>query len=171
MIFQTILKLYFIQHYHAAFLCHFQTMNTSNLGTQQLTYWGLLMNICISELCQHWCQGITQTNADLLSIGPLKTNYSKIVTKILQYSEYNFPKMNSAWQELRASSTNQSYPGNFLCSSWKQTAQDFSELQWMSGEKVALRNYAPMMTRRVSMAHYHDIYNNALRDKSPSVNP
>ena len=52
-----------------------------------LTHWGRITHICVSKLTiigsdngllPGQCQAITWTNADILSIGPLVTNFSEI---------------------------------------------------------------------------------------------
>ena len=56
-----------------------------------LTHLPLVLHICVSKLGQHWfryvflpvrCQAIIWTNAGLLSIEPLGTNFSEILIKI-----------------------------------------------------------------------------------------
>ena len=65
----------------------------------QLTHWGRVMHICVSRLTitgsdngllpgRH--QAIIWTNAGILLIGPLRTNFSEIVIEILTFS---FKKM------------------------------------------------------------------------------
>ena len=71
-----------------------------------LSHWGRVMHICISELAiigsdnglsPGWRQAITWTNVGILLIGPLGTNFSEILIKILTFS---FKKM-----RLKVSST------------------------------------------------------------------
>ena len=67
----------------------------SNSGwNSSLTHWGRVMHICVSKLniigsdnglLHGRCQAITWTNANLLSIGPLETNFSEILIEILTF--------------------------------------------------------------------------------------
>ena len=68
-------------------------------GAKELTHWGGVMHICIDKLAsivsdnglspgRH--QAINWTNAGLLLIGPLGTNFSEILIAILTFS---FKKM------------------------------------------------------------------------------
>ena len=62
-------------------------------------HWGQVTHICITKLTiidsdnglsPDWCQAIIWTNAGLLLIGPLGTNFSEILIEILMFS---FQKM------------------------------------------------------------------------------
>ena len=64
-----------------------------------LTHWGRVTHICVSKLTiigsdngllPDWRQAIIWTNAGILLIGPLGTNFSKILIEILTFS---FKKM------------------------------------------------------------------------------
>ena len=60
-----------------------------------VTHLPLMPHICVGELGQHWLapnrsQAITWTNADLLSIGPLKTIFSEIR---IEKQNFSFLKM------------------------------------------------------------------------------
>ena len=64
-----------------------------------LTYWGRVTHICVGNLTiigsdnglsSGRCQAIIWTNAGILLIGPLGTNFSEILTKIITFS---FKKM------------------------------------------------------------------------------
>ena len=64
-----------------------------------LTHWGRVMHICVSDLTiigsdngllPGWRQAIIRTNAGILLIRPLGTNFSEILIKILIFS---FKKM------------------------------------------------------------------------------
>ena len=68
-------------------------------ATQSLTHWGRVTHICVSKLTiigsdnglsPDRRQAIIWTNAGLLLIGPLGTNFTEILIKILTYS---FKKM------------------------------------------------------------------------------
>ena len=70
-----------------------------NIGTSGLTHWGRVTHICVSKLTfigsdnglsPDRCQAIIWTNAGLLLIGPLGTNFSEILIEILTFS---FQKM------------------------------------------------------------------------------
>ena len=66
---------------------------------EQLTHWGGVTHICVSKLTiiasdngssPDWRQAIIWTNAGILLIGPLGTNFSEILIAILTFS---FKKM------------------------------------------------------------------------------
>ena len=68
-------------------------------GLSVLTHWGWVMHICIDNLAiidsdnglvPGWCQAIIWTNAGVLLIGPLGTNFSEILIEIHTFS---FKKM------------------------------------------------------------------------------
>ena len=72
-----------------------------NIGKQSLTHWGWAMHICISKLTitgsdnglsLGWRQAIVWTNAGILLIRTLGTNFSEIFSKIRIFS---FKKMHS----------------------------------------------------------------------------
>ena len=61
------------------------------LGLTELTYWGRVTHICVVELGHQWSddglspvrrQAIICTNAGMLLIGPLETNFSEILIGI-----------------------------------------------------------------------------------------
>ena len=63
-----------------------------------LTHWGRVTHICVSNitiigsdngLSPGWHQAITWTNAGILSIGTLGTNFSEILIEILTFSSKN----------------------------------------------------------------------------------
>ena len=69
------------------------------LSLNMLTHWGRVMHICVSKLTiigsdngllPDWRQAIIWTNAGILLIGPLGTNFSEILIEILTFS---FKKM------------------------------------------------------------------------------
>ena len=63
---------------------------TSNLDHWTSTHWGRMTHICIGNLTIiDWCQAIIWTNAGILLIGPLKTNFSEIFAEIITFSKEN----------------------------------------------------------------------------------
>ena len=65
----------------------------------KLTHWGRVTHICVNKptiigsdngLSPGWCQAIIWTNAGILLIGPLGTNFSEILIEIQTFS---FKKM------------------------------------------------------------------------------
>ena len=73
--------------------------NPSSFAIFSLTHWGWVTHICISNLTiidsdngllPVLCQAIIWTNAGILLIGPLETNFSEILIEILTFS---FKKM------------------------------------------------------------------------------
>ena len=79
---------------------------------QHLTHWGRVTHICVSKptiigsdngLSPDWRQAIIWTNAGILLIGPLGTNFSEILIKILVFSFMKMRlKMSSAkWRPFR----------------------------------------------------------------------
>ena len=72
---------------------HFKFLEFIEINS--LTHWGWMMHICISELTiigsdnglsPGRCQSIVWTNAGILLIGPLGTNFSKILIKMFIFS-------------------------------------------------------------------------------------
>ena len=70
------------------------TQNVSNF-VQAVTHWGRVTHICVCKLTiigsdnglsPGWCQAIIWTNAWILLIGPLGTNFSEISIKIHIFS-------------------------------------------------------------------------------------
>ena len=66
-----------------------------SLGHSSLTHWGRVTHVCVSKLTiigsdnglsPGWGQAIIWTNAGILLIGPLGTNFSKILIKIQTFS-------------------------------------------------------------------------------------
>ena len=66
-------------------------MMTSYEGTFQITHWGRVTHICVNKLTiigsdnglsPGWRQAIIWTNAEILLIGPLGTNFSEILIEI-----------------------------------------------------------------------------------------
>ena len=81
----------------ACFALAFYSLPT--LGAYSLTHWGWMMHICVSKLPNIGsdnglslgrCQTIIWTNAGILLIGPLWTNFSEILIEIPAFS---FKKM------------------------------------------------------------------------------
>ena len=77
-------------------------------GHCQLTHWGRVTHVCVSERGHHWfrtsdngllpvwCQAIIWTNAEILLISPLGTNFNEIVIEIHTFSFKRMPlKMSS----------------------------------------------------------------------------
>ena len=71
----------------------------ASLGHNELTHWGQVTHICIGNLTiigsdnglsPGWCQAVIWTNAAILLIGPLGTNFSEILIEINLFS---FKKM------------------------------------------------------------------------------
>ena len=68
------------------------TMNMMKADLQVLTHWGWITHICVSKLTINGsdnkslspgqCQVIIWTNAGILLIGPLETNFSEILIAI-----------------------------------------------------------------------------------------
>ena len=76
---------------------------------EELTYWGRVTHICVSKLGNHWfrfglsldrCQAIIRTNAGILLIGPLGTNFTEILIKIYTFSfkKIHLIMMSRKWQ-------------------------------------------------------------------------
>ena len=73
-----------------------------------LIHWGLVMHICVSKqpiigsdngLSSGWCQAIIWTNAGILLIGPLGTQFNEILIKIYTSSFKKMHlKMSGKWQ-------------------------------------------------------------------------
>ena len=66
--------------------------------SQWLSHWGRVTHICVSKLTiigpenglsPEWCQAIIWTNAGILLIAPLRTNFSKILIKIFYMFSFN----------------------------------------------------------------------------------
>ena len=66
-----------------------------SLGLSELTHWGWVMHICVGSLTTIGsdnglspgsCQAIIWTNAGILVIGPLRTNFSEILIEIHAFS-------------------------------------------------------------------------------------
>ena len=64
-------------------------------GAKELTHWGRVTHVCISKLTiigsdnglsPDWCQAIIWTNAGILLIGSLGTNFSEILIEIHTFS-------------------------------------------------------------------------------------
>ena len=77
--------------------------------SQWVNWSPLMLHTCIGELGQHWscngllpahCQAITWTNADLLLIGPLGTNFREIWIKMWNFSlvKIHSKKSSTKWQ-------------------------------------------------------------------------
>ena len=73
--------------------------NDTSVAVLHLTHWGWMMHICVSklniigsdnDLSPGQCQAIIWTNAEILLIWPLQTNFSEILIKIHIFS---FKKM------------------------------------------------------------------------------
>ena len=66
------------------------SITTFLLVRAALTHWGRVANICIGDLDNGllpvWCQAIIWTNAGILLIGPLQTNFREILIDILTFS-------------------------------------------------------------------------------------
>ena len=89
---------------HVSFLV---SIAVNNFGWFFLTHWGRVTHICVSKLSTigsdnglspTWRQAIIWTNARILLIGPLGTNFSEILIKIPTFS---FKKMRlklSSWK-------------------------------------------------------------------------
>ena len=82
-----------------AILFGFNGLTQNSLGSPRLTHWGRVTHIFVSKLTIiGWNNGllpdqrqaIIWTNAGLLLIGPLRTNFSEALIKILKFS---FKKM------------------------------------------------------------------------------
>ena len=78
-------------------------------GVNELTHWGWMMHICISKLTiigsdngllPGWCQTIIGTNAGILLIRPMGTNFNEILIKIYTFSfeKMNFKISSGKWQ-------------------------------------------------------------------------
>ena len=70
-------------------------LQSVHLHVFTLTHWGWVMHVCISKLTiigidnglsPGQCQAIIWTNARILFVGPLGTNFSQILIKILAFS-------------------------------------------------------------------------------------
>ena len=79
--------------------CHRSWASLVEVMALLLTHWGRVTHICISKLTiigsdngllPGWRQAIIRTNAGILLIGPLGTNFSEILIQILTFS---FTKM------------------------------------------------------------------------------
>ena len=71
------------------------SVNYSRISMEGLTHWGRVTHLCISKLTiigsdnglsPDRAQAIIWTNAGLLLIGPLGTNFSEILIKIITFS-------------------------------------------------------------------------------------
>ena len=81
------------------FLCIPRKIVIQVVGCLWLTHWGRVTHICVSDLTSIGsdnglspgrCQAIIRTNARILLIGPLGTNFSEFLVEILIFS---FKKM------------------------------------------------------------------------------
>ena len=94
------IKCYVQKHIPPRAICYNPLVCDKQLGslvyceTRLLTHWGWVMHICISKLTiigsdnglsPHRRQAIIWTNAGILLIGPLGTNFSEILIEILTF--------------------------------------------------------------------------------------
>ena len=70
-------------------------LKVSDMSPWILIHWGRVTHICINKLTiigsdnglsPGWCQAIIWTNAGILLIGPLRTNFSETLIKIYTFS-------------------------------------------------------------------------------------
>ena len=114
------------------------------------THWGRVTHICVSDLTSigsdnglspGWCQAIIRTNAEILLIRPLGTNFSYFLVEILIFS---FKKM-----RLKVSSA-KSRP---FCLSLNEL------IIWVNGSHESMKNYitktkhSTMVWWKYSMGH------------------
>ena len=88
--------------------CLWGLKHTTNSDILVLTHWGQVKHICISKLTitgsgnglsPEWHQAIIWTNAGILSIETLGTNFSEILNEIHKFSfKKMYLKMSSKWQ-------------------------------------------------------------------------
>ena len=76
-----------------------------------LTHWGLMTHVCISKLTNigsdnglspGWCQAIIWTNAGILFIGILGTNFSEILSEIhvFSFKRMHLKMLSAKWPQL-----------------------------------------------------------------------
>ena len=84
----------------------------ASLGHNELTHWGQVTHICVSEiiiigadngLLPGWRQAIIWTNAGILLIGPLGINFSEILIEIntISFNKMHLKMSPAKWRLFR----------------------------------------------------------------------